>query len=96
MEDIKSYVKYRVTVSKALKKLELHKGQFFKDVWNSCISFMEIKMSTHAYRGVTDEPMDSDRGVQYAANDYIDRLKENEIRISMSRKGNPYEQSAIL
>jgi transposase InsO family protein len=35
----------------------------------------------------------SDRGVQYAANDYIDRLKENGIRISMSRKGNPYDNA---
>ena len=33
----------------------------------------------------------SDRGVQYASRDYTDRLKEHGIRISMSRKGNPYD-----
>ncbi len=35
----------------------------------------------------------SDQGVQYAANDYVDRLKENRIRISMSRRGNPYDNA---
>ena len=36
----------------------------------------------------------SDRGVQYASNDYTGLLKENGIRISMSRKGNPYDNAA--
>jgi transposase InsO family protein len=31
----------------------------------------------------------SDRGSQYASNDYTDLLKANGIDISMSRKGNP-------
>lgn len=35
----------------------------------------------------------SDQGVQYASNDYVNRLKENGIRISMSRKGNPYDNA---
>jgi len=35
----------------------------------------------------------SDRGVQYASTDYTDLLKEHEIRISMSRKGNPYDNA---
>ena len=35
----------------------------------------------------------SDRGVQYASNDYINHLKENHISISMSRKGNPYDNA---
>lgn len=36
----------------------------------------------------------SDRGVQYAAREYTDLLKENGIRISMSRRGNPYDNAA--
>jgi putative transposase len=36
----------------------------------------------------------SDRGIQYAAHDYTDLLKEHEIRISMSRRGNPYDNAA--
>jgi len=35
----------------------------------------------------------SDRGVQYASDDYIKRLKERGIQISMSRRGNPYDNA---
>jgi putative transposase len=35
----------------------------------------------------------SDRGVQYASGDYTALLKEHQIRISMSRKGNPYDNA---
>jgi putative transposase len=37
----------------------------------------------------------SDRGSQYCSTDYIDRLKGNNIEISMSRKGNPYDNACI-
>lgn len=36
----------------------------------------------------------SGRGVQYASNDYTGLLKDNGIRISMSRSGNPYDNAA--
>ena len=36
----------------------------------------------------------SDRGSQYASNDYTDLLKANGIAISMSRKGNPWDNAA--
>jgi transposase InsO family protein len=36
----------------------------------------------------------SDRGVQYASHDYTDLLKSRGITISMSRKGNPYDNAA--
>jgi putative transposase len=36
----------------------------------------------------------SDRGVQYASRDYTGLLKEHAIQISMSRKGNPYDNAA--
>jgi putative transposase len=35
----------------------------------------------------------SDRGIQYASRDYTDLLKEHRIDISMSRKGNPYDNA---
>lgn len=35
----------------------------------------------------------SDRGVQYASDDYTNLLKEHSIRISMSRRGNPYDDA---
>jgi putative transposase len=36
----------------------------------------------------------SDRGSQYASREYTDLLKENGIEISMSRKGNPWDNAA--
>src|ERR1035437_1381491 len=36
----------------------------------------------------------SDRGVQYASYAYTEILKQHQIRISMSRKGNPYDNAA--
>jgi len=36
----------------------------------------------------------SDRGVQYASHVYTELLKQHGIRISMSRKGNPYDNAA--
>jgi len=35
----------------------------------------------------------SDQGIQYTCKDYIKILKENGIRISMSAKGNPYDNA---
>jgi len=36
----------------------------------------------------------SDRGSQYASNDYTEMLKASGIQISMSRKGNPWDNAA--
>jgi putative transposase len=36
----------------------------------------------------------SDRGVQYASHDYTEMLKQHQATISMSRKGNPYDNAA--
>jgi len=36
----------------------------------------------------------SDRGVQYASQQYTGLLKEHQAQISMSRKGNPYDNAA--
>ncbi len=35
----------------------------------------------------------SDRGVQYACSDYVERLEARQIAISMSRPGNPYDNA---
>jgi len=37
----------------------------------------------------------SDQGVQYASDQYIKRLEEHGIQISMSRKGNPYDNAFV-
>jgi len=36
----------------------------------------------------------SDRGVQYASSEYTERLRQHQAQISMSRKGNPYDNAA--
>src|SRR5450432_1109732 len=36
----------------------------------------------------------SDRGSRYASNDYTDLLKANGLQISMSHKGNPWDNAA--
>ena len=35
----------------------------------------------------------SDQGVQYASNEYIELLQKNGVKISMSQKGNPYDNA---
>lgn len=37
----------------------------------------------------------SDRGVQYAAKEYVEVLNKFEIKISMSRSGNPYDNASM-
>jgi len=37
----------------------------------------------------------SDQGVQYAADDYVDTLTSHGFQISMSRKGNPYDNAVM-
>jgi len=37
----------------------------------------------------------SDQGFQYASNLYVDRLKKHNFQISMSRKGNPYDNAFV-
>ena len=37
----------------------------------------------------------SDRGVQYACRDYVRMLEERGFQVSMSRKGNPYDNAAM-
>lgn len=47
-------------------------------------------------RQPTDELIHhSDRGSQYCSNAYIDTLKHQDIQISMSRRGNPYDNACI-
>jgi putative transposase len=52
--------------------------------------WMAINIRTSWPRGLIHH---SDRGVQYAATDYTQLLDDHRIRISMSRKGNPYDNA---
>ena len=37
----------------------------------------------------------SDQGTQYASRKYVDKLQEHGVKISMSRKGNPYDNAFV-
>lgn len=52
---------------------------------------MAIKARVHI--GIDGLIHHSDQGVQYACNEYVNRLNELGIKISMSRKGNPYDNA---
>lgn len=54
-----------------------------------------LKRAIH-YRTPTENLIHhSDRGSQYCSKDYIDQLDEFNVQISMSRKGNPYDNACI-
>jgi putative transposase len=58
---------------------------------NLCIAALEMALNNRKpAEGLIHH---SDRGVQYACNEYIKLLEENKIRISMSHKGNPYDNA---
>jgi transposase InsO family protein len=52
-----------------------------------------LKMAIEARKPKAGCIHHSDRGVQYASNEYIKLLDDNEFCISMSRKGNPYDNA---
>lgn len=54
---------------------------------------LEIALANRGMTGLSDLIHHSDRGVQYASNDYVERLLELGIKISMSRKGNVYDNA---
>ena len=52
-----------------------------------------LRMALKGRRLVPGLVHHSDRGVQYAAGDYTQLLREHKIQISMSRRGNPYDNA---
>lgn len=58
------------------------------------LSLRALRMALAARRPITPGLVHhSDRGVQYACHDYVDLLTSHKITISMSRKGNPYDNA---
>lgn len=58
-----------------------------------CISALEKAFREREGTNLEGLIHHSDQGVQYAATEYIRRLKARKILISMSRKGNPYDNA---
>jgi transposase InsO family protein len=58
------------------------------------LAITALKMALRRRKPAQGLTHHSDRGVQYASNDYTALLGDHGIRISMSRKGNPYDNAA--
>lgn len=60
---------------------------------NLTIDALKMAISKRKYFGFDNLIHHSDRGVQYASDKYVGLLQKYGIRISMSRKGNPYDNA---
>lgn len=57
------------------------------------VSALHMAISERKHMGLSGLVHHSDQGVQYASNDYVMVLEQNNIKISMSRRGNPYDNA---
>ena len=57
------------------------------------LNALDMAVDARVQLGIDGLIHHSDQGVQYACNEYVNRLKELGIEISMSRKGNPYDNA---
>jgi transposase InsO family protein len=69
-------------------------GYYFSRTLESEGSLRALKLAlsdhTASFQGLIHH---SDRGVQYCCKDYVELLKANKIRISMTENGDPYENA---
>ena len=69
-------------------------GWALEDHLEASLAIQALDMAVAARNPLPDSLIHhSDRGVQYACNDYGERLDAHEVRISMSRAGNPYDNA---
>lgn len=59
------------------------------------LSIQALKMAIASRQPPEGVIHHSDRGSQYCSNDYIDILNAEEMQISMSKKGDPYDNACI-
>jgi len=57
------------------------------------LNAFDMAIKARAHIGIDGLIHHSDQGVQYACNEYVNQLNELGIKISMSRKGNPYDNA---
>lgn len=68
-------------------------GYAFSSRIDTCLTLAALEMAMRREKPAKGLMFHSDRGVQYAATAYRDRLAELGIRQSMSRKGDPYDNA---
>jgi len=59
------------------------------------LNALDMALQTRWNEDMTGLIHHSDQGVQYASNQYVEQLKSHNIQISMSRKGNPYDNAFV-
>lgn len=57
------------------------------------LNALSMALKKRKHLGFTELVHHSDQGLQYASAPYVELLKEKSIQISMSRKGNPYDNA---
>lgn len=60
---------------------------------NLTMSALDAALKSRTCLGISGLIHHSDQGVQYASHEYVNLLKEHGISISMSRRGNPYDNA---
>jgi len=68
-------------------------GYAFSDRIDTCLALNALNMAVRRRKPHPGLIFHSDRGVQYAANAYRQRLLDLHFRQSMSRKGDPYDNA---
>lgn len=58
-----------------------------------CLDALAAAFDARKGNGITELVHHSDQGVQYASKEYTSMLEQHGVRISMSRKGNPYDNA---
>ena len=68
-------------------------GWALQDTLEGKLTMAALRMALNRRRPAARLVHHSDRGVQYAAGDYVPLLQQHKIAISMSRKANPYDNA---
>jgi putative transposase len=61
---------------------------------DAALAVSALRMALQSRRPAPGLVHHSDRGIQYASHEYTQLLRDHEATISMSRKGNPYDNAA--
>jgi len=59
------------------------------------LNALDMALHTRWNKDMTGLIHHSDQGVQYASHQYVEQLKKPNFQISMSRKGNPYDNAFV-
>lgn len=70
-------------------------GYCISNTLDAALTLKALSMAIQARKPGVGVIHHSDQGVQYASHEYTDELKKHGFKISMSRKGNPYDNAMM-